>query len=125
MTAEVKGFVQQQGQKSRLEVGAKRTGLGPETGPAGTVRCNYPRKNRRKVTLRKYEGLRILAAASCHRNGIRTTARTREASENTGKWLSKVREHSAAGVAIGELEGENCFTAQSCAEASVVCKLMV
>lgn len=56
-----------------------------------------------KVTLWQFfVGLRIFAAASCHRSRVIMTREVRKAIRNKVKGLAKVRECSVSGKAIGE-----------------------
>lgn len=82
-------------------------------------------KNCHKVTLLNYKGLRKLAAASCYNSRIIIITLERKAFKNTVKWLAEVRECTAAGIAIGESQGENCFSTHSCTRAFILHKLIM
>lgn len=117
MTVEVKGFLQQRGQKSEAEIEGKRTGLTTVwvTRREGAMQCHFS-KNCHKVTLLKLEGLRMQTAASSYNERITITTKVRKA--------FKVGECSAAGRAIGESERENCFTTHSCTKAFLLYELI-
>lgn len=127
MTAEVKRFLQQQGQKSRPEVWAKTTGLrtGCVTRPEGTTQCNYLGKLPQSHLVKILKICGKLTAASCRYSWIIITTLDRKAFKNTIKWLAEVRVHTAAGIAIGESEGENCFSTHSCTTAFILKKLIM
>ena len=123
MTAEVKGFLQQQGQQSRPEVWAKRTGhrTGCVTRPEGTTPCNCLQKlpQSHLVKILRFEENQLQRQAT--RSRIIITVLDRKAFKNTVKWLAEVRARTAAGIAIGESEGENCFSTHSCTRAFFYC----
>lgn len=48
----------------------------------------------------------------------------RNAFKNTVKWPAEVRERTAAGAAIGESEGGNCFSTHCCTEAFILIKMI-